>query len=94
MGDRRSSAASARSVPNQENSGPRPPSGFLSKLKMTKLDPPQPAKVEQQEPVVELHIRDYMAIVMNPDKDVLVEYYTLDVPFSNHCRLIITVSVL
>jgi hypothetical protein len=84
MGDRRSSAASARSVRSQENSGPRPSSGFLSKLKMTKQDPPQQAQVEQQEPVVELHIRDYMSIVMNPDKDVLVEYYTPDVPFSNH----------
>jgi hypothetical protein len=61
---------------------------------MTKQDPPQQAQVEQQEPVVELHIRDYMAIVMNPDKDVLVEYYTPDVRFSNHCRLNITVSLL
>jgi len=50
----------------------------------TKQDLPQQLQVEQQEPIVELSIRNYMAIVMNPDKDVLVEYYTPDVPLSCH----------
>ena len=86
MGDRRGSVASVRSVQNQGNSsGRRPSLAFFSKLKMsTKQDLPQQLQVEQQEPIVELSIRNYMAIVMNPDKDVLVEYYTPDVPLSCH----------
>ena len=90
MSDRRASVASVRSVRSQESSGRRPSLAFLSKLKMSaKSEPPQ--QVESQEPVVELSIRNYMAIVMNTDKDVLVEYYTSDV--LSVCGIVINSSV-